>query len=225
MRRIVNKNVYNMRDLGGYQTYDNKVTKEWRFIRSDLPYSMSKNEMDVLINHNIRTVIDLRNLDEVLEHPDCLNNENFDYYQINLNGAGIPSNEEDIAPGYLAIIDDYDKMSQVFKVMIDAEGGVLYHCSGGKDRTGVVSVLLLLLAGCNDLDIKADYIVSYNYLRPKLANMDLSKYPRYAGQSKLEYIDEFLKLFYDKYININNYMKKLDLTSEEIAILYNKLVN
>lgn len=46
-----------------------------------------------------------------------------------------------------------------------SEGAVLYHCSVGKDRTGVTSALIYLLCGVAEADILADYQVSGDYLR------------------------------------------------------------
>ena len=65
MRRIVCKNVNNMRDLGGYCNKEGKVIKFNRFIRSNFPYEMTDQEINYLLNNKINTVIDLRRKDEV----------------------------------------------------------------------------------------------------------------------------------------------------------------
>ena len=65
MRRIVCKNVKNLRDLGGYLTKENKVTKFNSIYRSDLPKDMSDEEINYLLNNKLTTVIDLRKEDEV----------------------------------------------------------------------------------------------------------------------------------------------------------------
>ena len=46
------------------------------------------------------------------------------------------------------------------------DGGVLFHCHAGKDRTGLVAALLLALAGTPDEIIAQDYHLSYTYLLP-----------------------------------------------------------
>jgi protein-tyrosine phosphatase len=47
------------------------------------------------------------------------------------------------------------------------EGGVVVHCMGGKDRTGLVAAFLLNLAGVSDEDVAADYAASEERLRPR----------------------------------------------------------
>ena len=60
MRRIVFKNINNLRDLGGYLTKDNKITKFNSIFRSDLPKLMTDEEIKYLIDLGLTTVIDLR---------------------------------------------------------------------------------------------------------------------------------------------------------------------
>lgn len=48
--------------------------------------------------------------------------------------------------------------------MANAEGETLFHCQEGKDRTGVISILLLLLGDVADIDIIVDYEISNAYL-------------------------------------------------------------
>lgn len=44
-----------------------------------------------------------------------------------------------------------------------SSGAVVFHCTAGKDRTGILAAILLLLLGARDEDILADYQVSYTY--------------------------------------------------------------
>lgn len=62
------------------------------------------------------------------------------------------------------------------------DGTILFHCVSGKDRTGVVAMLLLLLAGVSELDVIADFVVSAVYMRPEATKRNKSfdtilKYP------------------------------------------------
>ena len=52
-------------------------------------------------------------------------------------------------------------IARIFAIIAAAPGGVLYHCTAGKDRTGILSALLLELAGVARADIVANYQVSY----------------------------------------------------------------
>ena len=226
MRRIVCKNVKNLRDLGGYLTKENKVTKFNSIYRSDLPKDMSDEEINYLLYNKLTTVIDLRKEDEVDRKSNCLNISEINYYNISLLGDKCPNEEKDIPKGYMDILGNINTMNKVFSIIKDAKGSILFNCSAGKDRTGVVAMLLLLLAGVYDDDIIADYQVSYTYIRENIRKMhkDNPDLPAFLGGSKLEYMEETLKMFYDKYKNINNYFKYLGFNEKEIKKIKSKLV-
>lgn len=226
MRRIVCKNVKNLRDLGGYLTKENKVTRFNSIYRSDLPKDMSEEEINFLLNNKLTTVIDLRKVDEVDRKCNCLNIPEIDYYNISLLGDKCPNEENDIPKGYMEILGNINTMNKVFSIIKDAKGSILFNCSAGKDRTGVVAMLLLLLAEVYDDDIIADYQVSYTYIRENIKKMhkDNPDLPAFLGGSKLEYMEETLKMFYDKYKNINNYFKYLGFNEKEIKKIKSKLV-
>lgn len=226
MRRIVCKNVKNLRDLGGFLTKDGKVTKFDSIFRSDLPINMSEEEINFLLNKNLTTVIDLRKEEEIKRKPNCLNISKIDYNVVNLLGDKCPNEEADIAKGYIAILDNKETMSKVFKIIANVKGSILYNCSAGKDRTGVVTMLLLLLANVYEDDIIADYQVSYTYIREEIKAMHLNNpdLPAFLGGSKMEYMEDTLKLFFEKYKNIKQYLNYLDLSEEEINKIKNKLI-
>ncbi|MBT8876981.1 protein tyrosine phosphatase, partial [Lactobacillus delbrueckii subsp. bulgaricus] len=58
-------------------------------------------------------------------------------------------------------------MREIFKEMLDLEDdeALLYHCSMGKDRTGMVSVIVLMALGLEDREILRDYLLSREYSR------------------------------------------------------------
>lgn len=226
MRRIVCKNTKNLRDLGGYLTKENKVTKFNSIYRSDLPYEMSEEEINYLLNNKLTTVIDLRKPEEVERKHNCLNIPEINYYNISLLGDKCPNEENDISKGYMDILGNINTMSKVFNIIKDAKGSILFNCSAGKDRTGVVAMLLLLLAGVYEDDIISDYQISYTYIRENIRKMhkDNPDLPAFLGGSKLEYMEETLQMFYDKYENINNYFKYLGFKEKDIKKIKSKLV-
>ena len=224
MRRIVCKNVNNMRDLGGYCNKEGKVIKFNRFIRSNFPYEMTSQEINYLLNNKINTIIDLRRKDEVARKKNCLDRKEFNYYNISVK-SNIFKLEEDIPIGYMKTIEDKETISQVFHIIASSKDGVLFNCKAGKDRTGVIAMILLLLADVYDDDIIADYSVSCIYIRDEIRKMseDNPDLPLFFGDSKLEYMEETLKLFRQKYKNINNYMEYLGISKEEINLIKHKL--
>ena len=226
MRRIVCDKVKNMRDLGGYLTKEGKITKYNSFYRSVLPKDMSEKEINYLIENNLTTVIDLRKNEEIKRKENCLNISGVNYYNVNLLGDKCPNEESDIPKGYINILSNKDTMSEVFNIIINSNGGILFNCSAGKDRTGVVAMLLLLLANVYEDDIIADYQVSYTYIRDDIRKMhkDNPDLPAFLGNSKMEYMEETLKLFFEKYQTIENYFNYLGFDSKETNEIKNKIV-
>ena len=213
------KNVKNLRDLGGYLTKERKVTKFNSIYRSDLPKEMSEEEINYLINNGLTTVIDLRKKEEIYRNKNCLNIDSIDYYNVNLLGDKCPNE-------YIEILSNIETMYNVFKIIKDSKGSVLFNCSAGKDRTGVVSMLLLLLAEVYEDDIIADYQISYTYIRESIRKMhkDNPDLPAFLGGSKLEYMEDTLEKFFSKFKTINNYFNYLGFKQDEINKIKIKIV-
>ncbi|MCD7835164.1 MAG: tyrosine-protein phosphatase [Lachnospiraceae bacterium] len=78
----------------------------------------------------------------------------------------------------------------IFHTMANSEGGILFHCQEGKDRTGVISALLMLLGNVADVDIIADYEISnaYLYEMTKVAKTIPNAVPDYLLYIKSEYM-------------------------------------
>ena len=223
MRHIICEKVKNLRDLGGYQTKYGE-TKFNKVFRSSVPYSLTKDELKYFDNLNL-TVIDLRTEEEVLKKKSVFDNNKYNYFNVVLKGANIPKKEKDIAPGYIEILDDYKQIRKVLEIIKNSKGSILYNCTSGKDRTGVITMLLMLIAGVTEDDIIVDYSISYIYLREDIRKMhkENSNLPKFIGNSKLEYMEETLRLFKEKYTNIDNYMKVLGFTKDEVSEIRNKI--
>ena len=228
MERIKLEYVKNFRDLGGYLTSDNKITEFNKIYRSSLPNHLTNKEIEFFINNNLTTIIDLRNKEEVSKKENIFKSLNeFNYYNIPLMGGDFPKKEKDIPYGYLDIINDLNSIKQVFEIIKDSKGSILINCNAGKDRTGVICMLILLLCGVLEDEILIDYQISYTYLREDIRKMHLNnpKMPKYLGNSKMEYMEETLKLFKDKYKSIDNYMSLLKFTKEDVEKITKKLID
>ena len=203
--RIKLKNIKNMRDLGNYPTKSGGYTKNGTFYRSDLPKNMDDEEIKKILKLNISTVIDLRTEEEVNRKPNSLNIKNIDYYNVSLLGDKCPEFEKDIPIGYMNILSNNETMRKTFKIILNAKGSVLFNCTAGKDRTGMVAMLLLKLADVYDEDILVDYQISYTYLKEDIRKMhkDNPDLPAFLGESKMEYMEETLEMFNNKYLGFS----------------------
>ena len=106
-------------------------------------------------------------------------------------GSAVPACPQEVPLSYLRMADA--QMERILDTIWNAEGGVLFFCSAGKDRTGVVSALLLRRAGRSREEILRDYMQSAENLREML-----EAYARRTGADirvitpQPEYMETFL---------------------------------
>jgi len=136
-----------------------------RYIRSDAPDKLSPSEIQWLFGNEVTTVVDLRAPDEVEKRPCPLETDRrFKYLHMPVTGGDtMPKASSEVVPIYLNMVDG--KMRAVLDALENAEANALYFCVSGKDRTGVVSAMLLLRMGAPRDVIVADYTASYENLK------------------------------------------------------------
>ena len=156
----------NTRDLGGYRIGEwdgrfgaDRVTKEFRILRSDAALEPSEKDKEFLRSIGVTTVIDTRTAPEIEQRPHGLAGaEGFAYYNMPIvEGASIPESVAAVPGSYFKIAHS-KSIGSIFRCMAEATGGVIENCSAGKDRTGVISALLLWLCGVRRSDIVYDYM-------------------------------------------------------------------
>lgn len=181
--------VKNIRDLGGISASGGRIIRRGMLFRSGRLSSLTAQDAVKLYDHGVRTVIDLRSDSEIAEAPD-LNTECFqlvrcplptvelDEYQKNIQEKFFltPPGEEkayylseylsciSMKEMYMDVLTDDASVKNLraFFALLCAsgQGGFLFHCTSGKDRTGIVSALLLLALGASAKDIREDYYTS-----------------------------------------------------------------
>ena len=119
----------------------------WRFVRSDVPTAVSEEERRWMLERGLRTVVDLRQPPERRQKPCPLEEDARFVYRCMpvTGGSAVPACPQEVPLSYLRMADA--QMERILDTIWNAEGGVLFFCSAGKDRTGVVSALLLRRAG------------------------------------------------------------------------------
>lgn len=132
----------------------------FRFVRSDVPNNITEQEIQWLISKNITTVIDLRE-DTERERKECPLTEDarFRYHCMPVTGGNkVPKSVEDVSKSYISMVDV--QMHKIMDTIKNAETNVLFFCNAGKDRTGVVSAILLHMLGMSQEYIVKDYVES-----------------------------------------------------------------
>ncbi len=168
----------NFRELGGYPADEGKTVR-WGQIYRGIPTGALSSGADraKLEALGLRLILDLRSEEEAKRYPDlvpdgarlvrlcalCAD----DGYEISFAPGDIERLTEgtDIKDGETAFVQlMYRKMlfgnkafKELFRALEAGEAPILFHCSAGKDRTGVAAMLILLALGASDETICADY--------------------------------------------------------------------
>lgn len=137
----------------------------YRFIRSDAPCDLTQEEIQWLIDNDVRTIVDLRT-DEERENRPCplSGNREFEYFCLPVTGGDrVPETVEDIPFSYVTMLDG--QMKRIIDILLGSGYNCMFFCNAGKDRTGVVSAVLLDRLGYDIEFIIEDYLKSNDYLK------------------------------------------------------------
>lgn len=216
----------NTRDLGGHLCADGKRTVNLRILRSDKQNYPNQRDVNFLIENGITTIIDVREEDVVRNSPNGFaDKDDFRYMNFPIiEGGKVPESVEAVPDSYMKIAKSLS-LKDIFTAIATSESGVMFNCSAGKDRTGVISAILLMLCGVSEEEIVEDYMLTkeYNRERFKMAaihhpNVDLNIIiPRES------YIKEFMRLFYEEFGSVEGYFKEIGVTEDIYKRLRRKL--
>ena len=180
-RAISLHGVLNTRDLGGLETSDGRTVRKGQLIRSGEIDDIDAEGKAVLDGMGVSAIVDLRTTTEATANPaswpegqgparyhfPLMEQEDQEISDMRANiKAGVAKQEDTEKLFYDAfgsIATDYKaELRELFDVLLEQPEGeaVLYHCSGGKDRTGVTTAVLLNALGVTPEDIQADFLMS-----------------------------------------------------------------
>ena len=226
MVRSLLNTTQNTRDLGRYKTNEGTLTRYESILRSDVQNYPSEEDFEYLKTKNITTIIDMRGQKDVDRKPSgFVGRSDFEYYNFQITGgSGVPESVEDVPVSYMGIAKAR-AMSEVFKCIANSKTGVMFNCTAGKDRTGVVSAILLLHAGVGDEDIIDNYVFTKEYgkERLELVHKNFPEIDMNIVTPCEMFMEEFLSLFQMEYGDTNTYFKIIGLSKEEIKVLRDKL--
>lgn len=228
MKRYFFNLTLNTRDLGGYKTKYSKTTKYLRFIRSDAFRFLKDEDKDFLVKNNFLLSIDFRTEEVINKYPSNLSEDSrFEYYNIPFSeGSQTSLGKKKTYLIYMKMISHYDLFYKIFSLIANTKYNVVFNCTAGKDRTGILACLLLMLAGVSEKDILDDYEVSEKFIEERINDVrnHCSTFPNTLGVSKRENMQIFIALFLTEYGSVENYLLKIGITNKQIETIRNKLI-
>lgn len=177
IRLLPLQGAYNVRDLGGYPTKNGKRTKWRKLFRAGDLNNLTRSDLQYLQNIPLITDIDFRNSGEIDSAPDKRPESLKEYIWLPIDAGDISDiriTDTALIPqmmeeAYRTIVRKYqDKYRSFFKILeVEENAPVLFHCSAGKDRTGIAAALVLAALGVDKETILKDYLLSAEYLKGK----------------------------------------------------------
>ena len=249
------KGCKNVRDLGGILVQDVKI-KKGKLIRGACLDHLTKEDIDKLVNEQqLATIIDLRTEREQLDRPD-LEIPNVKYYHMPIFNNRFPgitheTQEDfdrdfreyklDLAKMYAGMLREQylEKVANIVRTIInlsEEEYAVFFHCTEGKDRTGLIAALLLLILGADRQTIIDDYLETNKVNKKKAEkiywkvrilgrNKTKAENMRKIFLAKLEYINAALEVIDQDWENLEDFIHNgLKITQEEIVKFREKVV-
>jgi protein-tyrosine phosphatase len=234
----------NFRDLGGYTTKDGKQVAWGKVYRSADISKLTASDLQTMASKHINTVIDFRGVKESAAAPDKLLPAT-DYTLCSAGSDSLPDMRQiamlvkqggflekfygDASLPYYGA--RYKPLFQKLLALPDT-AAIMYHCTGGRDRTGMASALFLYALGVPESTIEADFTASNTYLQPMHASMYQSMSQGMgldiaAVKKEMELRPELLRIFFssikNKYGSVEQFMQQeLGVGSKEIAMLRKK---
>ncbi len=243
-RRVPFVGITNLRDLGGYPTADGGTTRWGQVFRADALHKLTADDLEAFAELGVRTVFDLRGDVERDEFPGPVPSR---HVPISGRPVGVvappPPAETFAADGEQLLRDMYvgilehsaTNVATVLRGLADPDAvPAVFHCHGGKDRTGVVAAVLLLALGVDRETVLDDYEATRRYRRledqqdslasllangvsPEAAAAVLGT-PRWAMAAAVDAVDEV-------YGGVDRYLREVaGLTDAEVAALRDGLV-
>lgn len=260
IERIKLKKLDNTRDLGGIPTESGRKIKYGKLIRSGRLYKLPGETIQILEQMGISTIVDMRTDKEREEYPHT-EIKGAKYVHLPLVCTATPGithnksmartmleeskrikTEFGTADNYMQSVysillfdkDSLAKLREFFTLVIEDEHCLLWHCSAGKDRTGICAMLLEFVLGVDEQTIIEDYTASEKFQRKKRilqrSGLVIAPIPKRFKQilialmkAKPQYITGAIAEIKARYGTVAEYCRQaIGLTDEEIEFLKDK---
>lgn len=257
------KSIHNARELGGYQTADGKAIKKGVLLRTSALNGMSDEDIQTLKEtYRLQHIIDFRltmemmqgddpqidgaayhHLDVIdlsgfpVQNADALDSGSLDLEQIVKLSERFGFLDEKMYLGFLESDTGKKAFAEFFRILLEADPdrAVLWHCTSGKDRTGLAAMLLLSAFGVDEATVISDYLLTNEYNAQKIAGT--RQYLKAKGYEDsfinkavivFDSVDErfmrnAIEYLKKEYGSVNNYLLDgLKLTPQEIDLIKDK---
>jgi protein-tyrosine phosphatase len=188
------KGVFNLRDLGGLETREGRRIRPGQVFRSDALHRIDSADAAQLARLGIRKIFDLRCDAEALRDV-SVSIGGADRVHVPLVAVTLSPFDPDIDWRRIDLRERYMEMlavgGEAIRSVLEAAADnapILFHCTAGKDRTGVVAAVLLRALDVPDEEIVADYAISENNLRAFLATLREDLVRRGMAQDAIDYV-------------------------------------
>jgi protein-tyrosine phosphatase len=240
-RDLVWDGLLNVRDLGGHATEDGDATRYGSIVRADSVRQLSDEGWKALVDYGMKTVVDLRTSEELEADPPAelpvnvlhipfLETDRSDWPEIEKELGAVVKAAPDVAAAtrdvYLVFLEHYAQnvAAAILAVASAPAGGVVIHCAGGKDRTGLVTAFLLHLAGVATDEIAKDYALSEERLRTRhekwiaeAQSEEERERLKRTAQTPADSIKGVFSELERRYGSVEGYLRHGGLTNEELS--------
>ena len=228
----------NLRELGGWDTPDGP-TKAHRFLRCGSTRCMSEKDRAWLRDYGLTHVLDLRGQGESPEltcpfaRDRAVTWTNVSLFGQNLSDPKLVAAQKNLdylARGYLAMLGNTDAVGEALRFLAEVpqEQCALFHCAAGMDRTGMMALLLLGVAGVSRTDIVRDYLYSFAPVRQVDRFVETGEVPQALAGGRLEgrlhTVGNIYDALVDAHGSIEAYVRACGLSADELDRLRARLL-
>jgi protein-tyrosine phosphatase len=239
-RDLVWDGLLNVRDLGGHPTEDGSETRFGAIVRADSVRQLSDAGWEAVVDYGVKTIVDLRANEELeadspaelpveVLHVPFMETDRSDWEEVEVELEAAVKAAPDVAAAtrdvYLIFLERFaGNVAAAIRAVANApEGGVVIHCAGGKDRTGLLTAFLLHLAGVGPEEIAQDYALSEEKLRTRherwLAEAESDEERerlRRISQTPADSIKGVFEELERRYGSVEGYLRNAGSTDDEL---------
>ena len=243
-RHLKIEGTFNTRDIGGYATQDGRKTRWGRFLRSDSLHQLPVKSQQALLDYGIRTIIDLRKSADMQKLPNVFfGSDKVTYYHQNMVGD-IKLRERESIPQSLGYVE---RMRWSYSVVLDKRQSqirdtlctlaapdtlpALVHCAGGEERTGLITALVLGIAGVPAETIAEDFGLSARFNLPRYlkahpeVSADDYTWQDYQREScRPETMLAVLRTLDERHCGVEGYARNIGVSQSEIDSIRDAMV-